>query len=213
MTDSRRPRADARRNYTRLLDEADAAFRERGVQSSLESIARRAGVAIGTLYGHFPTRRALVGALLRERHQALFELGDHLLAHPAPDALSTWVRAATAHAAGYSGLAAMLADGLDDEASELHTACLRMADTGERLVARAREAGALRPDATGADITALVTAAASLHEHLSAADSERLVTLTLDGLARDPGAVKDASPAPDGRTSGTGGRRTAATTA
>ncbi|WP_310708881.1 helix-turn-helix domain-containing protein [Nonomuraea sp. 3-1Str] len=57
---TRRPRADARRNYERLLAEADAAFREGGVESSLESVARRAGVAIGTLYGHFPTRRALV---------------------------------------------------------------------------------------------------------------------------------------------------------
>ncbi|MEU7858536.1 helix-turn-helix domain-containing protein [Nonomuraea sp. NPDC049141] len=54
---ARRPRADARRNYERLLTEADAAFRERGVEASLESIARAAGVAIGTLYGHFPSRR------------------------------------------------------------------------------------------------------------------------------------------------------------
>ncbi|NUU21523.1 MAG: helix-turn-helix transcriptional regulator, partial [Streptomycetaceae bacterium] len=68
---TRRPRADALRNYERLLDAADAAFREHGTEASLEGIARRAGVAIGTLYGHFPNRRALAAALLRERHTAL----------------------------------------------------------------------------------------------------------------------------------------------
>ncbi|MFI7632876.1 TetR/AcrR family transcriptional regulator [Nonomuraea sp. NPDC049400] len=206
MTSTRRPRADARRNYERLLAEADAAFKERGVDSSLESIARRAGVAIGTLYGHFPSRRALVGALLRERNEALFELGDRLLTGSAPDdrplarsapgtpddrapagsALAGWVRAATAHAATYSGLASLLTDGLDDEASELHDSCLRMAEIGERLVARARESGAVRPDATGADVTALTSAAAWLHEHVSPAAADRLITVTLDGLAARP---------------------------
>jgi AcrR family transcriptional regulator len=136
MTTTRRPRADARRNYERLLTEADAAFRERGVEASLESIARAAGVAIGTLYGHFPSRRSLVGALLRERNEALFELGDGLAAEAGPDALGAWVRAVTEHAATYSGLAAMLANGLDDEASELHASCLRLSGIGERLSRR-----------------------------------------------------------------------------
>jgi AcrR family transcriptional regulator len=184
MTAARRPRADARRNYERLLAEADTAFGERGVDASLESVARGAGVAIGTLYGHFPNRRALVGALLRERNETLFELGDRLAARADPDALATWVRAVTEHAATYGGLAALLAEGLDDEASELHASCLRMAEIGERVVAGARASGAVRADATGADITALTTAAASLREHLSAPAADRLITLTLDGLTR-----------------------------
>ncbi|MGW0809958.1 TetR/AcrR family transcriptional regulator [Nonomuraea sp. NPDC002799] len=184
MTTTRRPRADARRNSERLLAEADAAFRAQGVDASLESIARAAGVAIGTLYGHFPSRRALVGAVLRDRNEALFERGDQLAASPGPDALGAWVRAVTEHAATYSGLAALFAGGLDDEASELHASCLRMAEIGERLIVQARESGAVRPDATGADVTALTTAAASLHEHLSATDADRLIELTLQGLAR-----------------------------
>jgi AcrR family transcriptional regulator len=186
MSTTRRPRADARRNYERLLAEADSAFAERGVGASLESIARGAGVAIGTLYGHFPTRRALVGALLRERNEALFELGDRLVAENNPDALATWARAVTEHAATYSGLASLLAGGLDDEASELHDSCLRMAGIGDRLVALARTSGTVRPDATGADITALTTAAATLREDLSAAAADRLITLALDGLASTP---------------------------
>jgi AcrR family transcriptional regulator len=180
---SRRPRADARRNYQRLLTEADSAFREHGTEASLEGIARRAGVAIGTLYGHFPNRRALVGAVLRERNDALFEFGDRLLARrSSAETLAGWVRAVVEHAATYRGLAAMLADGLDDEASELHASCLRMADIGDRLIANARESGAIRPDVAGADVFALMNAAAWVREQMSQDLADRLVRFTLDGL-------------------------------
>src|SRR6266545_1058863 len=79
-------RADARRNARRLIVAGDAAFRERGVQAPLEDIARSAGVAIGTLYKHFPGRRALVSAVLRDRHDALFEFGYLLKSGDSPTA-------------------------------------------------------------------------------------------------------------------------------
>lgn len=148
----RQPRADARRNYERLLAQADSAFREQGTGAPLDAIARQAGVAIGTLYGHFPTRRALVGALLRDRNDALFQFGDKLLAEPsALRALTDWMRAASRHAAAYRGLAAMLADGAGNEQSELHESCLRMADFAEKLTARGRTqcgSGAISVDCT-----------------------------------------------------------------
>ncbi|WP_433468944.1 hypothetical protein [Spirillospora sp. CA-128828] len=65
---------------------------------------------------------------------------------------------------------------------ELREACLRMADLGDRLVARAREAGALRQDAAGADIFALMNAAAWISEHMSKEQADRLVNLTMNGL-------------------------------
>jgi len=183
----RRPRADARRNYERLLTEADATFREHGTEASLESVARRAGVAVGTLYGHFPNRRALVSALLRERNDALFERGDGLLTgHSAAQALETWIRAVVAHAATYRGLAALLADGLDDAASELHASCQRMTQIGDRLITNARRAGAIRPEVTGADVFALMNAAAWTREHTSPRQAERLLTFTLDGFVNHP---------------------------
>jgi AcrR family transcriptional regulator len=178
----RRPRADARRNYDRLLAEADTVFREEGTGASLEGVARRAGVAIGTLYGHFPNRRALVGALLRERNEALFEAGEALSTMSPAAALRQWVDMVVAHAATYQGLATLLAGGVDDEASELHASCVRMADIGERLVARAIEDGVVRPDVTGADVFALVNAGAWTREHASAAQAARLVAFTIDGL-------------------------------
>jgi AcrR family transcriptional regulator len=178
----RRPRADARRNYDRLLAEAEAMFREQGTDASLEGIARRAGVAIGTLYGHFPTRRALVGAVLRERNEALFAAGEQLFESVPDKALRQWVDLVVEHAATYRGLATLLAGGIDDEASELHASCERMADIGERLVARAAEAGLVRPEVTGADVFALMNAGAWTREHASAEQAARLVAYTIDGL-------------------------------
>lgn len=179
----RRPRADARRNKDRLLAAADAAFRQGGTDAPLEGIARQAGVAIGTLYGHFPNRRALIGSLLRERNQTLFEHGQELLTSPAPtQALTDWVHAVVKHAAAYQGLAAVLADGLDDQESELHASCVRMTDLSDQLIANARAAGALRQDVTGADIFALMNATAWTREHMHPDQADRLVTLTMNGM-------------------------------
>jgi AcrR family transcriptional regulator len=185
----RRPRADARRNYERLLAEADAAFRAQGTDAPLDAIARQAGVAIGTLYGHFPTRRTLVAALLRERNNALFQLGDGLLAEPSElRALTSWMRAATRHAAAYQGLASLLADSAGNERSELHASCVRMADFTQQLTERARDAGVIRPGVTAADVSALISAAAWTAERTSAEDADRLLDLAFGGLWEPAGA-------------------------
>lgn len=183
MSTGRRPRADAARNRQRVLAEADAVFREHGAGGSLESVARRAGVAIGTLYAHFPTRHVLVGALLRERHDTLFARGDQLLAGPDPGAaLDAWVRAVVEHAATYSGLAELFAAGAADAGSELHADCVRMTAIGEALVAAARDAGVVRPEVRGEDVFVLINAAAWVRAQHSSAEAERLVAFTLDGL-------------------------------
>jgi AcrR family transcriptional regulator len=182
MPATRRPRADARRNYERLLSEADAAFREHGTDTSLERIARRAGVAIGTLYGHFPTRRALVGAVLRDRNEALFAAGEDLLGGDPEAALRRWIDLVVGHAASYRGLAALLADGVDDEASELHASCARMTAIGDAIVGRGVAAGVLRPGVTGADVFTLINAAAWTREHTAPEQADRLVDFAVAGL-------------------------------
>lgn len=187
---TRRPRADAQRNRERIVAAADEAFRAQGTGASLEGIARGAGVAIGTLYGHFPNRRALSAALLRERHAALFELGDELPQRAAAlDALAGWMGAVALHAAAYRGLAALLMEGLDDEASELHEACARMDAVTQELLAAARAAGAVRGDVTAADVHALMNAAAWMREQVPEEQAERLLGLLVNGLrpGRDGG--------------------------
>jgi AcrR family transcriptional regulator len=176
----RRPRADAVRNYERLLEHADAAFREQGTGASLEGIARQAGVAIGTLYGHFPNRRALLGAVLRQRHTELFAFGEGLLEQPG--ALAEWTRAVARHAAAYAGLADVIAGGVDDESSELHLACTRLDAITGAVVDRARDAGEVRPDITAADLTAVMGAVAWLRGRVPAERADRLLEYTLDGL-------------------------------
>ncbi|GCD97823.1 TetR/AcrR family transcriptional regulator [Embleya hyalina] len=182
-TGTRRPRADARRNRERVLAAADQAFREQGTGASLEGIARQAGVAIGTLYGHFPNRGALSAALLRERHVALFEFGDELPGHgTALAALTAWMGAVSGHAAAYRGLATLLMQGFTDEASELHDACARMTATTERLLSAAREAGAVRDDVSTADVHALTNAAAWLREQVPPEQADHLTALLVRGL-------------------------------
>ena len=179
----RRPRADAQRNLERLRAAADEAFRRDGTNASLERIARDAGVAVGTLYGHFPRREALIAAVLRDRHDALFAQGERLLAdRPPAQALADWVRAVSAHAAIYRGLAQVLATGHEDAVSELHADCARMADLTHRVAAAARRAGALRASVTDEDLTTLMNAAAWTRDQ-SEQQAERLLAAALAGMA------------------------------
>jgi ferric-dicitrate binding protein FerR (iron transport regulator) len=113
----------------------------------------------------------------------LFRLGDRLLAEPADlRALTDWMRAATRHAAAYQGLASMLADGAVNEQSELHESCARMAAFTEKLTARARDAGSIGQGVTGADVSALISAAAWTAERTSERDADRLLDLAFTGL-------------------------------
>ncbi|WP_027929064.1 TetR/AcrR family transcriptional regulator [Amycolatopsis thermoflava] len=178
MTTTRPLRADARRNRDRLLDAAEEGFRERGVEASLEGIARRAGVSIGTLYAHFPSRAALAAALLRARHDDLFALGDSLPG----EQIATWARAVTAHAATYRGLAAFLVAGFATEASELHDDCARMERITERLVRGAHAAGVIDQDVTATDVLAVTGAAAWTREQVSPEQADRLLEIALRGF-------------------------------
>src|SRR5260370_34378046 len=100
-------RADARRNYGQLVDQARIAFAEFGVDASLDEIARRAGVASGTLYRHFPTRLDLIEAVLAEQIAEVVCPGRGLLTgEDEIDALVPWLRGAVLHALTYRGLAA-----------------------------------------------------------------------------------------------------------
>jgi AcrR family transcriptional regulator len=89
----RKPRADAERNRLRLLDAAKAIFAEKGADASLEEIARTAGVGIGTLYRHFPTRDALVEQVYRSESTQLAQAAADLArTQPPVEALRLWMR-------------------------------------------------------------------------------------------------------------------------
>ena len=181
-------RADARRNYEQLIEQAKIAFAEFGVDASLDEIARRAGVASGTLYRHFPTRLDLIEAVLAEQIAELVERGRELLSAPDElDALATWLRAMLVHGLTYRGLAAAVMNSALDRAGDLvSTWHAEMFAAGAALLARARESGVIVADADEADVLKMVSAIAWAAQDApdSAAQADRLLALLLNGLRR-----------------------------
>ncbi|WP_420882687.1 MULTISPECIES: TetR/AcrR family transcriptional regulator [Streptomyces] len=178
-------RADARRNYERLLTEARTAFTEHGTDSSLEDIARRAGVGIGTLYRHFPNRTALMGAVFQGEVEALLCYARELADDPQPcTALVDWLRALITHASTYRGLSRALMTAYADESSGMARCRVPLGEAGSALLARAQQAGAVRRDVVIGDLLQLTNGIALAAEE-SPDDPEladRLLTLTLRGL-------------------------------
>jgi AcrR family transcriptional regulator len=183
MTAPQRPmRADARRNYERLLAEAKNAFLEHGADAPLEEIARRAGVGIGTLYRHFPTRLALQEAVYHEEVDQLCASAYGLLeSEPPGAALAAWMRAFTAYAASKRGLTATLKEVIDLR-SDLFDRCHNeIREAVGAVLADAQKAGTARPEVTTNDLLRL-THGLSVATERDPASTDRLLSFLLDGL-------------------------------
>lgn len=158
-------RADAKKNYDHLLTVAREVVAEQGADASLRDVARKAGVGLGTLYRHFPTREALLAALLRERFETLTARAGELDTSDSPgDALVLWLRETVSVAHSHRGVIASMAAAIADPDSALHAACITMRASGARLLARAQAEGMARKDIDGADLFALVGALAWLND-------------------------------------------------
>jgi AcrR family transcriptional regulator len=178
-------RADAVRNRTRLLEVARGAFEEHGADVSLEEIARTAGVGIGTLYRHFPTRDALLAAVFRDRINGLAQFGDELLEAPdAFDALVRWLRAHLVNASACHGLGGAVVIELLDGDEDALLLCSHMRLVGAQLLERAQAQGAVRADTDVDDLVRLVNALVSATADADdrAALTDRLFALMVDGL-------------------------------
>jgi AcrR family transcriptional regulator len=177
-------RADARRNRDALLAAGAATFAERGPDASLEEIARRAGVGIGTLYRHFPDRDALTEAVYRNEVERLCDGVEALLAGDSADvALATWMRNFAAYAATKRGMMVSLKATLGAD-SELFTySHRRIRDAVSALVAAASAEGSIRADI---DADALLTGMRGICMAGDAPDDNArtalLIDLLVDGL-------------------------------
>lgn len=150
-------RADARRNHDHLLAVAGAAITEKGVDASMRDIARQAGVGLATLLRHFPTREALLEALLRTSFDELTARAGALETSSSPeDALASWLRDCVAWTTEYRGVTVLMAAAIDDTESALHASCVTLRAAGARLLTRAQDAGIARTDIDGTDLFALV---------------------------------------------------------
>ncbi|MFD0033222.1 TetR/AcrR family transcriptional regulator [Streptomyces sp. NPDC127172] len=179
-------RADARRNYARILAVAEAEVAAHGTDASLEQIARTAGVGSATVRRHFPSRRALLEAVFSKRIDALCSCAANLVDADDPRAaLLDWLTALTAYATSARGMAdALLQDEMDD-ADHVNACAARLGGAVDPLLDRAARAGAVAPEVTTADLISLVTGLALATEHHPdpAAEAHRLLALTVRGIS------------------------------
>ena len=178
-------RADAARNREKLLVAATEVFGEHGTEGSLEEIARRAGVGVGTLYRHFPTRACLVEQVYRHSVDEVCAAAPRLLEQLDPfEALSTWVDGFVAYVGRKKGMASALRASMGPESdavfSDVHA---RLEGAASLLLGAAQEAGMARTDAEPLDILRSVSgmcmAAAASHDPER---TKRVLALVLDGL-------------------------------
>jgi AcrR family transcriptional regulator len=179
---SRRPkRADARRNYDQLIAAGREALTERDRSASLEDIARRAGVGIGTLYRHFPTRGDLIEAVYVEEVEALCRSAEDLGDAEPWDALVGWMRRFVAYVATKQALAEELFAANRGDAEVFKSCRAAFYGAGEPLLKRAQEAGAVRPDVSIDEVLPMVGGIAKI-QGADAAAVDRILTVALDGL-------------------------------
>ena len=187
MTDvtARPMRSDARRNRERVLEAATQVFSELGLRAQVEEVARRAGVGVGTVCRHFPTKEALVEAVLAAKYELLVrDAQSALLQDDAGEAFRSFFLALAEFQAEHRALAEQMAKGLDLPASaQPLRAALHRAVT--ELVERAQATGAIRADIGPADVSMLFSAVAhatAIAGDLQPALHKRHVTIILDGL-------------------------------
>jgi AcrR family transcriptional regulator len=196
---SRKPRADAQRNRERVLEAAKAVFSAGGSEASLEAVARKAGVGIGTLYRHFPTREALYAAVYRREVEQLGELAEELKTEAAPvDALRQWLRANVEFVATKKGMAAALALASTAPPSELTAFSFeRLTKAIRILLDRATAAGEIRADVSAEDLLRTLVGMCLLHDQPGwQAGVIRMLDVLVDGLRVQPGKPVTRPPKP-----------------
>jgi AcrR family transcriptional regulator len=178
-------RADAQRNYDALVETADAEFRARGAEVPLEEIARRAGVGIGTLYRHFPTRDDLLAKVLDKSTSVMVQRGRELMKGTSPgEDLIQWIRELAEYTATYRGLTTALANSyVAANGSQLCSSCKLISAVGEDLLKRAQAAGEIRGDAQVVEIILSAHSAAWIGEQTQDPSAvRRLLGILFDGL-------------------------------
>jgi AcrR family transcriptional regulator len=161
----RRPRADSVRNRERVLEAATAVFSAGGPDASLEAVAKRAGVGIGTLYRHFPTREALFEAVYRREVQQLGDLAEQLKSEAEPvDALRRWLRSNVEFVATKKGMSAALALAVQSSSELTAYSFDRLTKAVGGLLDRAVAAGEIRADISPEDLLRALVGMCYMHD-------------------------------------------------
>lgn len=202
-------RADAKKNYDRLLAVAREVFAEHGADASLRDVARRAGVGLGTLYRHFPTREALLETLLRAGFDALAaRAGELETTGSADEALVSWMHQTTEFTHRQRGVIALMMGAIEDADSALHASCVTLRAAGTSLLARAQAEGKARTDLNGAELFDLIAALAWLREQPSHAPrADHLFDVIANAILVDRSRADDSKRRAGKKATGRGGPR------
>jgi AcrR family transcriptional regulator len=206
----RRPRTDAQRNRTHILDVAERYFAEHGITGSLDAIAKRAGVGPGTLYRHFPNREALLAALLKARDDQLVARREAIRQEEADTAtaLDRWLDALGRWATAFDGLPEPLRVALTEDTSPLALTCQGYVTTTDEFLHAAQLDGHARPEVRGRDLflgvlaTSWVRGAAMADE----ASAHALSALLQTGWATPRGSADRSAPATDDQATAPSGQ-------
>jgi len=184
LTTARTQRADAVRNRERILEAAQVVFSAGGPDASLEAVARRAGVGIGTLYRHFPTREALFEAVYRHQVEQLADLAEQLKSQPQPvEALRHWLRSNVKFVATKKGMSAALALAANSSSELAAYSRDRLTKAVGALLDRAIAAGEIRADISPEDILRAFVGMCYINDQPGWQTSVlRLVDVFVDGL-------------------------------
>lgn len=175
-------RADARRNYLKLVDAARQVFAEQGGGASMEAIAKQAGVGVGTLYRHFPKRIDVVEAVYRDDVDVLVGRAGEGAGDVAPwDALEGWLRAYVAYARSKRTFLNELHEAFEKNPDLKPASRERIGAACNQVLIRAQQAGAARDDIDGDDLMQLVSPMC-MASTLTEAQGDRLLRMILDGL-------------------------------
>jgi AcrR family transcriptional regulator len=179
---ARRPqRADARRNYEKLIAVARDTFATDGVSASLEEIARKAGVGIGTLYRHFPTRQDLFESVYAADVEEVCRSGEEVADLPPWDALATGLL----RFVDYLGTKRALAEAVNFQTEFFRSGRESVMEVGEKLLLRAQEAGTARAEVTFDDVLRLIYGL-TMVEFVQPGQRQRVLGMALDGIRRQP---------------------------
>jgi AcrR family transcriptional regulator len=189
MTDTARDeapklRADAARNRARLIEAARSLFLAgpADAEVSLEQVAREAGVGIGTLYRHFPTRLDLLEAVYRDEVDVLRETAEKVVPDHTPfDALELWLEAFVDYAATKRHIFHELVEAVGRESELMTHSRAVIFGTAESLVMAAQAAGEVRDDVTSGDVLRLV-GGCTMMPNFDRAQTRRILKVVMDGL-------------------------------
>ncbi|GAB1509932.1 TetR/AcrR family transcriptional regulator [Actinophytocola sp. KF-1] len=176
-------RADARRNYERIVATAREVFFEQGIDAPLDDVVKRAGVGAGTLYRHFPNRDVLIEAVYRSEIEEIADLAGALAKElSAEDAVREWFRELIRFHIERAGLAAALKAAIDEDSETFQYCKQKLRGAAWDLLEPAQAVGAVRPDVDAVDLMRLSHGIGAAARNADEASRERMLSVLLEGL-------------------------------